>query len=54
MIKPTSNPEVKRIAEKASSDTGVFPTHLTFPHLRQINKDVDRVIAIAIGSISYI
>jgi hypothetical protein len=54
MIKPTSSPEAKRIAEKASSDTGVFPTHLTLPHFTQIKTDVDKVIAIAIGSISYI
>ena len=42
------------MAEKASSDTGVCPTHRTLRHFTQINTDVDKVIAIATESISYI
>ena len=53
MIKPTSKPEVNRIAEKASSGSGVGPVTTRFRHLRQINSEVPRVMAIAIDSIMY-
>ena len=54
MIKPTSRPEVNKIAEKANSDIGVFPTHRTLRHFTQTKTEVVKVIAIATVSISYI
>jgi hypothetical protein len=54
MIKPTSKPEVNKIAENDNSDIGVFPTHRTLRHFTQTKTEVDKVIAIAAVSISYI
>ena len=42
------------MAKNAISETGVSPVHLTLRHFMHIKTDVDRVIAIATGSISYI
>jgi len=53
MIKPTSNPEVKRIAQNVSSEVGIVPRHTTLPHLMQTNRELSRVMVVATLSIEY-
>jgi hypothetical protein len=43
MIKPTSKPDVNKMAIKVNVLTGVTPTHFTLPHFTKIATIASRV-----------
>ncbi len=51
MIKPTSSPDVKRIAMNSNSDVGMLPVQRSLPQRKVIASDVSSVTTIAIERI---